>query len=227
MNHLLLFLALYLNSLHDASSPAVPVNMDGDPTPCYAAYAGKVDKLLTLEDVRAEYPSLPAETEHQYLTSLPVYLQASEYLWPGDRTDTVSVGGRTYAVAKSNRIGIGGLEIYTDEVKDPKAKFQNTYRTPTEEEKAEYQKRLQEKMEEEGRSESQRKAEYMATTLFDHVKFMPVEGIGDAAAWDIKESALVILVARAKFKVIADISDDPAVNIDLAKRLARRVFRKC
>jgi hypothetical protein len=83
-------------------------------------------------------------------------------------------------------------------------------------------------MEAKGMTESQQRAgQSLGATLADNVKYMPVDGIGDAAAWDVMESALVILVSRAKFRVIVDISDDPAVNLDLAKRLARRIFRKC
>lgn len=228
MNHLLLLLTLRLFTTDDFPESRHLMTDVGDPTPCYAAYTGKLDQLLTLEDIRAEFPTLPAETAHKYLTTLPGYLQASEHTWPSDRSYTVAMGDQQLTVPKPNRIGVGGLSVYGEKVKDPKATFLNTYRTPTEEEKAYYQKLLQEKMEEEELSDSQQNAgKDLTTTLGDKVTFLAVEGIGDAAAWDIMDSALVILVARAKFKVIVNISEDPAVNIDLAKRLARRVFRKC
>jgi hypothetical protein len=228
MNHLLSLIALFLQTIHDVPSWTSSTSVAGDPTPCYAAYQGKLDELLTLDDIRAEFTTLPADVEHAYLTTLPTDLQASQFTWPSDRTDSITMGGRTYTVAASNLIGIGGLSIYKDDVKDPKAKFLNTYRTPTEAEKAYYQKALQDTMEAKGMTESQQRAgQSLGATLADNVKYMPIDGIGDAAAWDVMESALVILVSRAKFRVIVDISDDPAVNLDLAKRLARRIFRKC
>jgi hypothetical protein len=140
----------------------------------------------------------------------------------------MKVGQQEIDVKRPNKIGIGCLRTYKERIKDPLAYFNNAHRTPTKEDIAEYQKIAKKKMEEEGLTSDQQKIGSDITTPFlDKISFTAIDGLGDAAAWDHMDSALVILVGRIEFKIYVEFSDQVEENQALAKKLAKIVLAKC
>lgn len=184
--------------------------------------------MLTKEDILTVYASIPANTDYKYSRSAPLDYQTCEYQWDSDRTYMMKVGAREVEVPRPNKIGIGLLSTYGEKTKDPLAYFKNAYRTPTAEEIAEFQKMAKKKMDEEGMTAPEQQAgKDLTSTLADQISFTSIEGIGDAAAWDHMDSALVVLVGRTKFKVYVEVSADVEANQQLAKKLAKLILAKC
>lgn len=198
------------------------------PSSCFEKYVGKLDKMLTKEDILFLYPSVSGKTEYKYSRIGPVEYHSCMYQWDSERTFVTKVGSREVQVPKPNKIGIGSLSFYADRIKDPLAYFKNAHRTPTVEEKAEMQKRMKEKMEEKGLTTSQKETgTNLTVSLSDQISFTTIGGLGDAAVWDHMDNSLVILAGRAKFKVYVEISGNVEENQGLAIKLAKRILAKC
>ena len=67
----------------------------------------------------------------------------------------------------------------------------------------------------------------MAKGMSARNKFEDVPGIGDAASFNKEENYLTVLVGATTFQVIASVSKDKDVNLDLAKKLAKEILTKC
>ena len=199
-----------------------------DPTSCFEKYAGKLDELLTRDDIISVYSTDIENAQKNYLRAVPAAYQACIYEWESNRTRTIKVTGREMTIPSPNRIGVANLSFYGEKIKDPLAYFKNAHRTPTEEEKTYMQQEMTKKLEEEELSAPQKETgTKLTTSVMDKIQFEAVEGIGDAAAWDFMDSALVVLTGRTKFKIIVDISDAKEENLAIAKKLAILVLKKC
>lgn len=87
---------------------------------------------------------------------------------------------------------------------------------------------LDKRLKDQGHSTSERKTGgALVGTLTSDVAYEPVTGIGDAAAWSVDDSRLVVLKGRTTFKVEAHVSGDKATNLTLARKLAGEVLAKC
>ncbi len=222
----LLALALYV-------APVTTSSLDSsagleDPAPCFKQYESKLNDLLKREEANAAFPAMPATAEHEYATAVPKFYQASFYKWESTRTRTVKVADREMTVPRPDRIGVGSLTFYHERIKDPVAHFTSTYRDLTPDEESKMREIMAREMEDKNLTGSQQKAgDALMTAVPREVKYENVEGIGDAASWDIKSSELIVLRGRVHFKIIADLSDDPSTNIAVARMLAMIVLSKC
>lgn len=195
---------------------------------CFEKYVNKLDELLTEADIRSVYPAAASFAEYDYVRVGAIQFHTCLYQWDSDRTYMMKVGKQEIVVPRPNKIGIGCLSTYKDKIEDPLAYFKNAHRTPTKEELAEYQKMSREKMEEEGLTSSEQQIGKEITSPFlDKISFTSIDGIGDAAAWDHMDSALVILVGRAVFKLYVEVSGDDEGNQQIAQKLAKIVLAKC
>lgn len=230
MNVYLLILGCFLSGWHvkRAQLASFSVEASVSPSSCFEKFVGKLDKMLTREDVLSIYPSVSGKAEYKYSLTGPVEYHSCMYQWDSERTSLTKVGSREIQVPKPNKIGIGNLSFYGDRIKDPLAYFSNAHRTPTAEEKAEMQKRMKEKMKEKGLTTSQKETGTNLTVLLsDQISYTTIGGLGDAAVWDHMDNALVILAGRAKFKVYVEISGNMEENQGLAIKLAKRILAKC
>lgn len=199
-----------------------------DLSSCFEKYIDKLDELLTRADILSIYTAGMQDAEMKYPRIGPASYHVCTYEWKSERTSTYKVGSYETTIPTPNRIGIGALSTYGEKIKDPLVYFKNAHRTPTAEEKAKMYEMMEEEMKERGSTDAEAKSGTRLTgTIADKVKFTPVEGLGDAAAWDYMDSALAVLVGRTKFKVIVNISDDARENQALAEKLARLVLKKC
>lgn len=67
----------------------------------------------------------------------------------------------------------------------------------------------------------------MAKDLAKGAKYEDVSGLADAASWDARDNALIILIGDKTFKVIAGVSADSDSNKNLAIELAKEILAKC
>ncbi len=154
------------------------------------------------------------------------------YKWKSDRTMTVNFSGTSMEVPVSNHIGLQwvGDDLYRmSDDKPPLENFRAFYRNASQEEidKAMAIASGQVKKMEGVTEEQANSATDMAKGLSAKTRFKDVDGVGDAAAWVVGESYLVVLVGDVTFQVIADIGGEEAERIELAKNLAREVLKKC
>lgn len=209
-------------SQRDATSTAPPLGSF-----CFEKYIDKLDELLRA-DILSIHIAGMQEAELKYSRIGPVAYHVCMYEWESERTSTVKIGPYETTIPKPNRIGIGGLSTYGEKIKDPLIYFKNAHRTPTTEEIVTMRQKMQEEMVKKGLSTSEEETgDKLISSVADKIQFSPVDGLGDAAAWDHMDSALVVLVDRTKFKVIVDTSDDAEKNQALAEKLARLVLKKC
>ncbi len=202
---------------------------------CLLAYQDKYDQLLPLENIQKHFTTDWKSTKKTYiLNKNPKYRNHDTYTysWPSERTRTMEIAGRKLTVPIDNRVGLTwvGDDLYKmSKKKSDLENFQSFYRTPTKEELErafeEADKRVGEQKDV---SKDQKNAAMgLAKGMAAQAKFEQVSGIGDAAAWKPNDNELVVLVGGLTFQVIADVSSDANSNLELAKKLALEVLKKC
>jgi len=203
---------------------------------CILSYQRKIDELLTLDLAKKHYTGDLSKAEVKYRKSAPERKADTDkcgYEWPSDRVRTMNFGGNTMKIPMSNEIAvqwIGSDLFMMDKKKSALENFKRFYRNASKEEKEKAftiaEKVVQNK---EGISKETAKA---ATGIAkgmasDDIIFEYVAGIGNAAAWRIKDNYLTVLVGDITFQVIADVDKDNKVNLELAKKIAADILAKC
>lgn len=196
---------------------------------CLHQHTGKLDTLLTRQDIAPYVQDADADVETKYDK---VHTHELSYTWASDRTLTMSVSGMEISTPMPNTISLGGIESYTEsdyydsEKNNPVKRFQRFHHNLTEEEWAKAKAAMNENMKDE--SETTRKiANKLLGAANARIAFETVEDIGDAAAWNIKAKELDVLIGETEFSVTADISDDKKKNKAAASELAQAVLSNC
>lgn len=225
----------------DAAAVAVAdmtaVNAAGnDAGKCLLTYQTKMDEALPLVVIKKYYAGDLSKAELEYQKS-EKYAQHDTYVyrWPSGKTKTQQIMGRQIDVPVNYEVGMAWIEeIKSKYNPDPVKAFYQMYHTPTPDEikqtKDYLDSQLDKKLAEKGMtSPAEKKAgKGVAGTIMDRkIEFRKIDGLGDAAAWDIPENRLHVLSGFTKFYVIAHVSDDNAANLALAKKLAAEVLAKC
>jgi hypothetical protein len=111
----------------------------------------------------------------------------------------------------------------------PLENFKAFYRNPTQEEMDKAFKIAEERIKSDPKysKEQADTATDLAKGLSAREKFEDIAGIGDAASFNKEENYLTVLVGATLFQIIAGVSKDNAVNLELAKKLATEVLAKC
>lgn len=219
-------------SSKDDNSPSVKSEANEG---CIMSYIGKYDELLTESDIKKHFKGDLSQAEKEYTISSSEKNRKRDvytFSWPSDRTRTMTVGNSKMELPVFNQIGLQwvGDDLYTIANKStPVEQFKAFYRNASQEEIDAAMKIAETKIKEkEGLTKEQAgNAVDMAKGMSAETKFESVEGLGDAAAWVIKENKLVVLVGKITFQVIAEVSADGASNLELAKTLASEVLAKC
>lgn len=189
-------------------------------------FTGKLDELLTLE-MAATSSGLPKESakvEYNQVLKNPKTHSLS-YNWDSERTQTITVSGRSFDVPKKNRVEISWVGNTTLE------EFKRNYHNPTEEELRNAEAAMDAKMDEleqEGKATKEQSdaARGMVDGFMANFHVTEVSGLGDYAVWiDRKESyELKVFYKGLEFQLIVDLSDDQASNKKKAIALARRII---
>ncbi|GAB2775947.1 hypothetical protein GCM10027275_18870 [Rhabdobacter roseus] len=201
---------------------------------CLFEYQTRLDQLLTKDEIAQHFPEDLSKATYKYETKYaPVNYQQAIYTWPSERIRKLKIGDRTMEVPSHNRLGVGDISQYKPD-QNALNIFKSSYRTLTEEEKVKAREAMQEGLEkhtkDDGKklSDTEKKAgNTLGGSLTDMAQFDSFEGIGDAAAWDAMDRALIVLKGRTVFRIYADVSADPQENKALAKKLAEVVLAKC
>ena len=202
---------------------------------CIFSYMDKYDELLPLETIQKHYKGDMSVAKKQYNKNTDPKRQKQDsylYTWASDRTKTMEILGQKMEVPLENEIGIKWLgdDLYTIMSREnPVASFKAFYHTPTQAElddafnKAEEQVSKNENV----NMETTGSAMSMAKGLAEGAKYEDVNGLGNAASWDARDNALIILVGEKTFKIVCNVGADSEANKKLAIELAKEVLAKC
>ncbi len=220
------------NAKEETTDAAMPESSNWD---CIFSYMDKYDQLLPLEVIQKHYKGDMSSAKMKYNKSPEAKGQKQDtyvYHWKGDRTKTMQIGGQKMVIPLDNEIGIKWLgdDLYKIMNREnPVASFKAFYHTPTKEEldaaftKAEAKISEDKNVKEENKSTAMDMAKGMAAG----VKYEDVNGLGDAASWDVRDNALIILIGTKTFKIVASVSADSEANKELAIELAKEVLVVC
>jgi hypothetical protein len=199
---------------------------------CLYAYMSKYDQLLPLESIKNHYSGDMTTAELNYQKSGNPAMDKCLYVWKSDRIRKVDMMGVKMSVPEENEIGVKWLGSDLFMIKGlatPKENFEQFYRNVSQEEAnaalAKAEKIAQEK---EGlTTEQAQTAVKMGKGLAEGQQFEKVDGVGEAAAWVVKEKHLVVLVGDKTFQLVANVSANNDENKMLAIALAKEVLAKC
>ncbi|RCR67954.1 hypothetical protein [Larkinella punicea] len=198
---------------------------------CILGYQTKMDQLLPIAAIQKHYKGDLSKAELKYRKSEPKYAKRDtyEYVWKSGRTRKMTVAGREMDVPDHNRIGLCWInEVDSKRYPDPVKYFKSFYRTATEAEKQQAAALIDKKLKEKGVSTAeQATGNAVGNTVLNTQGYETITGVGDAAAWDLTGSQLVVLKDRTTFKVISSVGTDVKANQELAKKLAGEILATC
>lgn len=202
---------------------------------CILSYQRKLDELLPLDVIKKHYTGEMPDAKLKYQKSAPDKNATTDkylYAWKSDRIRTMKMGNSTMEIPLQNEIGVMwvGSDLFMIGKKaTPLENFKAFYRNPTQEEMDKAFKAAENQIKNDPKysKEQAEAATGMAKGMAAKNKFEDVPGIGDAASFNKEENYLTVLVGPITFQVIASVSKDKDVNLDLAKKLAKEVLAKC
>ena len=202
---------------------------------CVFDFQDKYDQLLPLETIQKHYSGEMSSAKMIYNKSANAEGQKRDsyvYSWPSDRTKTIKIGNNEMNVPLPNEIGIKWLgdDLYKIMNKESAiASFKAFYKTVSQKEVEEALDKAEAKMlnNEAINEETKSQASDMAAGLSKGAEYQPVAGVADAAAWDVRDNALIILVGERTLKVVANMTENTEENKALAIKLAGEVLVRC
>ena len=202
---------------------------------CILSFQRKLDEMLPLEVIKKHYMGEMPDAEMEYNKSAPERSASTDkyiYAWKSDRTFKMKMGNSTIEAPLQNEIGVMwvGSDLFMIGRKPtPLENFKAFYRNATQEEMDKAFKIAEERVKSDPNysKEQAETATEMAKGMTAKNKFEDVPGIGDAASFNKEENYLTVLVGPITFQVIASVSKDKDVNLELAKKLAKEVLAKC
>ena len=186
---------------------------------------GTLDQILT-EAMAMEVKGGTEKPEADYVNSkyVPKGYQSIVYSWGGTRTKDMTVMGKTITINITDDISFGSVRQMNPEY------FDNSYRTPTEEDKQRMREQMAKALDTSAAAatETHKKAgSALVENMMDGMAYESVDGIGDDAAWDIKESKLIVLTGDVVFDVKVDLEFDWRSNMKRAIPLAKKILAAC
>lgn len=215
----------------DKPTSSADARLDQAPS-CLPQYFASPSQLLPLDAVAAATSRDASEITTDHLQGQAQSLiNVAAYSWgTAERTKSVTVGAHTMELPYGYHVSLRHLEQLDQD--DPVAYFQQTYRSLTEEERKALEARMQAEIQKRIESgelsadEAQLSSD-MSGLFTGSSSYEPVTGVGTAAAWNPKTQELAVLSGDVVFHVLADASEDPAQNQQLATRLAQVVLSHC
>lgn len=167
------------------------------------------------------------------------------YKWPSDRKTNMSMSVGDTEINNSidlkNSIMFGKIDVITEKsykktrTSTPEAYFQRVYGVQTKEDK-ERAKNAIERAKKESEHVDKKSAEALSEMVDKQPDKKEVADIGDKAVTSVfslknydnmRTTHLRVLKDNVVFEVAVDISDDDAADLDVAKRVARRIISGC
>lgn len=235
----LVILLIHSSCSHDAKGSADTSESNSEKVSsnadCVFDYLDKYDQLLSLETIKKHFKGDLSSAKMKYNKSTDPKKQKQDsylYQWKGERTKTIEIGGQKITVPLDNEIGIKWLgdDLYKIMNKETSiASFKAFYHTPTKDELDAAFQKTEEKLDGDKsiKEETKTSAMGMAKDLAAGAKYVDVAGLGDAASWDVRDNALIILIGTKTFKIVANVSADSDANKTLALQLAKEVLAVC
>ena len=232
-------LALFAACGADSSSTPDPVEAavgaigvtseSGGGRSCLGDYSDDLCKLLGEEMVRSHFPEMPEDAEQE---SRNKGFNMCMYSWPGPRMGSQEVAGRVIEYGLDDRVAMQWLRVL--DVDDPLARFRNSYRAMTPEEKAEMAGRFRQGMAEkvekgEITEQGAEIGEGLGAGLIDGLTFEAVAGVGTAAAWGGTgdQPSLKVLDGDTEFEIVVDVYEEEDRNRQAAIEIAAQVLETC
>ena len=219
-----------------ADLTGISTSTGADAGKCLLTYQTKMDEALPLTTIKKHFTGDMSKAKLKYSKSekYPNH-DTYKYEWASGKTRPMVVGSMKMQVPVPYEIGMAWIETIGEKYHpDAKAYFVQMYHTPTPEElakaKAYMDKQLGEKLKEKGMTSSAetKAAKDVAGSVMNRkIEFQSVAGLGDAASWSVPDNELHVLSGRTMFRIIANVGDDKAANLTLAKKLAADVLAKC
>lgn len=206
---------------------------------CLLAYQKQYDKLLSKEDVLAATGFTEDKLKEKYSKIMddPMFHSYS-YSWKNGRKGPIMGVKGTFEL--SDNINVSGIEAMSLD------DFEKAYRPMTEAENAAAKDALNDiadgDVKDAQATEALDKANKAGVSkedikktgggVLDMIKSMsegytPVEGIGDAASWNIMSNELIVLQDGVTFKLHVEVSNAEPENKKLALQLAQKILDKC
>lgn len=185
---------------------------------CLQQHAGKLDTLLTKQDIAPYVGDAAGKVETDYEKQFEDHIT---YTWPSDRTMTMM--GSTYPA--DSKIGLGGLKTYSGEG-HPVQWFKSRHHNMTQKEKKKAHAAINAQLQKQGQTAGSA-GNAITGAATSGIKFDAVSGVGDAAAWDYLDKALAVLTGDTEFKVFAEVSADTDRNKAVARKLANSILADC
>lgn len=193
---------------------------------CLLSYQGKLNQLLPIDVIKKYYTGNLANAKLTYRPSATGKFDRDSYTysWPSDR----KVKGTPYP--QSNQIGMKWLKVidFYSTKETPIATFNHLYRNPSEAEKEKAFQEAEKGLNKIGVPEKDVKNTVNeAKSIAATTKYLRIQGVGEAAAWEYSSNYLIVLAGKVTFRVIVNVSENPEENIALAQKLALEVLKKC
>jgi hypothetical protein len=222
LSAILVSTCLLVSSFITAPSSSVTIKTDD----CLLSYQGKLNQLLPLDLIKKYYKGDLTLAKLTYKPSATGKFDRDSYTytWPGDR----KMEGSAYK--QSNQIGLKWVKIidFYNPQKPPIEVFNHLYRNPTEAEKEQAFKEAEKGLNERGVSQKDVKNTIAeAKSIAATTKYLRLQGVGEAAAWEYSSNYLIVLAGKVTFRVIANVSTNTDENIELARNLALEILGKC
>lgn len=204
----------------------------GNSGKCYEDYLGQnMENLLTKEDI-TKYVSMnldEAKVNDWRDQKDPEYQHYYYIVKAGPEREKTFKTPTGTVLPINYEVGINGIKIYSEKVKNPLQSFRNSHHTLSETEKENAKAAMNKAL---GKSkdltEAQKSAAGKGTgSAIDQLRFTEIEGLGDAATWSHNYHYLSMLVGNTVIDILVDVSDDENENIEVAKKLATEVLKKC
>jgi hypothetical protein len=191
-----------------------------------ADYAGRLDKLLTLE-MAAEISGFDASKaikEHENKASAIFGGEKKpprecNYLWDNGRTRAFTMAGNTVNSPYKDKVAIHSVSNTTLE------RFKRNYGALTEEQKQVAAKKLEEEAGKNNNTAAGQNMTQVGTGMVQNLQAEAISGVGEAATWYPNTSELKVFYKGLIFSVVVDISENKKVNREKSIELAKRIIR--
>lgn len=223
-------IAIVVSGCGDSSDSMKATSHATAESTCLQQHEDSLDTLLTMQSIAPYLNGDAEEVEVEYDTE---YAHQLSYSWPSDRTRAVSVGSRKMQVPTANVISLGRLNTYTEndyyqkDNNDPVKVFQRFNHNMTAKERARAREALGKALDGQDKATKEIGKAMVGTTTSPTIRYETIDGVGDAAAWDVKAERLNVLTGATTFAVRVSISADVKDNQAAAKTLAKSILANC
>lgn len=228
----LVFVMFACNSGNKESSTADPDSISeqsssrakGKSFNCAKEFQDDYTKLLTKEEMAAIYPFDFDSAKIDLGTGA---YGSHIYSWPSDRPDIVhEVSGMKMKGRDYNSMGVALLSFYDEksDMQSTRELFDRAYKKLSDKELKQIEENLN-KQDDKIKDTGKDLMEVRKKSAWEFV-----DDVGNSAWYKWNErwgGEMAVLAGKSKFYIRLKVSEDPAENLEIAKKLAEKVLEKC